>query len=42
VRTLRVEFWSDLPEAVATLGFTRPVPTLLVVGAATRLGDDEY
>jgi SLOG in TRPM, prokaryote len=42
VRTLRVERWSDLPEAVATLGFTRPVPTLVVVGAAARLDDDEY
>jgi len=37
VRTLCVERWSDLPWAVATLGFTQPVPTLVVVGAAAQL-----
>jgi hypothetical protein len=41
VRTLRVERWSDLPRAVATLGFTQPVPTLVVVGAAAQLPEDE-
>src|SRR5262249_43943095 len=42
VRTLTVERWSDLPQALATLGFTRPVPTLVVVGAAAQLTDGEY
>jgi hypothetical protein len=41
VQTLRVEDWSDLQAAVATLGFERPTPTLVVVGAAARLSDDE-
>jgi hypothetical protein len=41
VQTLRVERWSDLPDAVAALGFTRPVPTLVVVGAAAGLADDD-
>jgi hypothetical protein len=42
VRTLSVERWSDLPQALATLGFKRPVPTLVVVGAAAELSDDGY
>jgi SLOG in TRPM, prokaryote len=41
VRTQRVEHWSDLPAAVATFGFTHPLPTLVVVGAAAQLDDDE-
>lgn len=41
-RTLGVERWSDLPRALQTLGFTQPLPTLVVVGAAAQLTDDEY
>lgn len=40
MQTLRVERWSDLPGAVATFGFTRPVRTLVVVGAAAQMSED--
>jgi SLOG in TRPM, prokaryote len=42
VRRLQVERWSDLPAAVATLGFDHPMPTLAVVGGAAQLTDDDH
>ena len=41
MRVLRLERTSDLPEALEELGFTRPLPTIVVVGAAERLTSAE-
>jgi len=41
VRTARVERLSDLPDALAELGVTRSIPTLVSVGAAGGLSGDE-
>ena len=38
---MRTERWSDLPEALAELGLTRSMPTLVIVGAATGLSGEE-
>ena len=41
MRVLRLERTSDLPAALTELGFTRPLPTIVVVGAADRLTSAE-
>jgi SLOG in TRPM, prokaryote len=41
MQTKRIEGWSDLPDAMAELGFTRSMPTLVSIGAASSLGRDE-
>jgi hypothetical protein len=38
---MRVERWSDLPDAMAELGLTRSIPTLVSVGAAGGLSGQE-
>ena len=41
MQTVRVEGWSDLPDAIAELGLTRSMPTLVSVGAAAALSGDD-
>jgi SLOG in TRPM, prokaryote len=41
VRTVRVEGWSDLPDALAELGLMRSLPTLVSVGAAGGMSGAE-
>jgi SLOG in TRPM, prokaryote len=41
VRTKQVEEWGDLADAVAELGLTRSMPTLVSVGSADGLSGDD-
>ncbi|ACK73293.1 conserved hypothetical protein [Gloeothece citriformis PCC 7424] len=41
-KAIQVDDWPQLPEALYSLGFTAPCPTLVLVGGASKMSETDY